>query len=161
MAYCLDDGKIDQESEFETELYNSLLKQLKEMTNNISDEILALIWLYLQTIGKSAEPLLMNKELWKFGKKDFRSAILTLVWDEDIENDAATLAVKELIVNNVKSQNECPKKWAEVIYKCYMYNEVCISIFRLHAPDTQFSEREKYAKCRLICRISLHFYRFC
>ena len=134
MAYCLDDGKMDQESEFETELYNSLLKQLKEMTNNISDEILALIWLYLQAIGKSAEPLLMNKELWKFDKKDFRSSILTLVWDGDIDNDAATLALKELIVNNLKTRNECTKQWTEDIYKCYMYNEVCyktvsISIF--------------------------------
>ena len=132
MAYCLDDGKMDQESEFETELYNSLLKQLKEMTNNISDEILALVWLYLQTIGKSAEPLLKNKELWKFDKKDFRSAILTLVWDGEIDNYAATLALKESIVNNLKTRNECPKQWTEVIYKCYVYNEplneVCIFV---------------------------------
>ena len=31
MAYCLVDGKVDQESEFETNLYNNLVKQFEEM----------------------------------------------------------------------------------------------------------------------------------
>ena len=31
MAYCLIDGKVDQESKFETNLYNELLEQLKRM----------------------------------------------------------------------------------------------------------------------------------
>ena len=31
MAYCLVDGKVDQDSEFETELYNELVEQLREM----------------------------------------------------------------------------------------------------------------------------------
>ena len=31
MAYCLVDGKVDQESEFETDLYNYLVKQFKKM----------------------------------------------------------------------------------------------------------------------------------
>ena len=30
MAYCLVDGKVDQESKFETNLYNELLKQIKQ-----------------------------------------------------------------------------------------------------------------------------------
>ena len=31
MAYCLVDGKVDQDSAFETNLYNHLVKTLKEM----------------------------------------------------------------------------------------------------------------------------------
>ena len=31
MAYCLIDGKVEQESVFETNLYNELLDQLKQM----------------------------------------------------------------------------------------------------------------------------------
>ena len=31
MAYCLYDGKVDQGSEFETNLYRSLFQQLKEI----------------------------------------------------------------------------------------------------------------------------------
>ena len=31
MAYCLIDGKVEQESVFETNLYNQLLKQLKSL----------------------------------------------------------------------------------------------------------------------------------
>ena len=31
IAYCLVDGKVDQDSEFETDLYNELVKQLRGM----------------------------------------------------------------------------------------------------------------------------------
>ena len=31
MAYCLVDGKVEQESEFEANLYNELLDQMKKM----------------------------------------------------------------------------------------------------------------------------------
>ena len=31
MAYCLVDGKVEQKSLFETNLYNELLEQLKKM----------------------------------------------------------------------------------------------------------------------------------
>ena len=116
MAYCLDDGKIDQESEFETELYNSLLKQLKEMKNDISNETLALIWLYLKTFGMSAEPLLIEGGLWNFDRKDFRSAILTLTWDGEATNDVATHVLKKVIVNRLKSHNQCLKQWLKDIY---------------------------------------------
>ena len=31
MAYCLVDGKVEQQSAFETNLYNELVEQLREM----------------------------------------------------------------------------------------------------------------------------------
>ena len=31
MAYCLLDGKVEQKSEFETDLYNELVEQLKDL----------------------------------------------------------------------------------------------------------------------------------
>ena len=119
MAYCLDDGKIDQESEFETELYNSLLKQLEEMKSDISDETLALIWLYLHTIGKPVEPFLMHKDLWNFGKEGFTRSIQTLTWDQSINNDAVTLnhlALKDLIVNRLNYHDQCVKQWTSAIF---------------------------------------------
>ena len=36
MAYCLVDGKVEQESDFETNLYNELLEQLKKMKDGFS-----------------------------------------------------------------------------------------------------------------------------
>ena len=36
MAYCLYDGKVDQESEFETTMYRSLLDQLKSMEDGFA-----------------------------------------------------------------------------------------------------------------------------
>ena len=121
MAYCLDDGKVDQESEFETELYHSLLKQLEVMKNDISDETLALIWLYLQIFGKPVEPLLLNV-LWNFDNENFSRAIKTLTQDQVIENDAVTFAMKQLIVNRLKSHNQCVKEWTNDIYKDILDN---------------------------------------
>ena len=125
MAYCLDDGKIELDSEFETELYTSLLEQLDKMKNDIPVETLVLVWLYLQTIGKPAEPLLIDTDIWNFNKSDFKSAILTLMLDGEIENDAVTLAVKELIVNRLKSHNESLLPWVKCIY-----NQVLINCFK-------------------------------
>ena len=74
MAYCLYDGKVDQQSEFETSLYNSLLDQMPEMKEgfivfmscciknttwiflkDIPGTALALIRMYLQVLGKPGE----------------------------------------------------------------------------------------------------------
>ena len=35
MAYCLVDGKVEQESSFETKLYNDLVEQLRDMKAGI------------------------------------------------------------------------------------------------------------------------------
>ena len=132
MAYCLDDGKVDQESEFETELYNSLLKQLEEMKSDISDETLALIWLYLRTcFGKPVESLFMHKDLWNFDKKNFIGAVEFLNRDETIQDDAASLALKHLILNQLSSHDQCLKQWNVDLYddvfkdlcsKCQIHN---------------------------------------
>ena len=122
MAYCLDDGKIELDSEFETELYTGLLEQFDKMKNNIPAETLVMVWLYLQTIGKSAEALLMDTDIWNFNKSDFKSAILKLMLDGEIENDAVTLAMKELIVNRLESHDESLLQWVN-----YIYNQVFIN----------------------------------
>ena len=86
MAYCLYDGKVDQGSEFETSLYNSLIEQVNKMKErffkfqvtcvcfsfesrvwvieskkDISKQALVLIWMYLKVHGMQNDG---NK--WKF-----------------------------------------------------------------------------------------------
>ena len=124
MAYCLDDGKIELDSEFETELYTGLLEQFDKMKNDIPAETLVMVWLYLQTIGKSSEALLMDTDIWNFNKSDFKSAILKLMLDGEIENDAVTLAMKELIVNRLESHDESLLQWVN-----YIYSQVFINCF--------------------------------
>ena len=40
MAYCLYDGKVDQESEFETKMYKSLIEQLTSMQDSFARSLI-------------------------------------------------------------------------------------------------------------------------
>lgn len=40
MAYCLYDGKVDQESEFEAKMYKSLIEQLTSMQDSFAQSLI-------------------------------------------------------------------------------------------------------------------------
>ena len=40
MAYCLYDGKVDQESEFEAKMYKSLIEQLTSMQDSFARSLI-------------------------------------------------------------------------------------------------------------------------
>ena len=144
MAYCLVDGKVDQESVFETNLYNELLEQLKRMTaglrnlkliwnsnfikdhffhrnftrkpiQNIPKRSKTLIWLYLQIIGTPVERLLAEERLWTFDRDDFEKAFLCLTFKNAARNPSA-LEMRELISKHFSTESELAK-WSNDMYE--------------------------------------------
>ena len=82
MAYCLFDGKIDQKSKFETNLYNDLFDQLRELFSLDCGwtKALPFAWIYLKTFGQITESL-CNELFWTFTEEDFKNALACFVFD--------------------------------------------------------------------------------
>ena len=129
MAYCLMDGKVEQKSTFESQLYEELLKQMMEALPGcflldayhrydtlVPKETLALIWIYLHIIGKPADQFLNNRKLFDFQRKDFKSAIACLMLDDDGETDSTVVNMKDLILKHFKSEKELAD-WSKDIFK--------------------------------------------
>ena len=133
MAYCLMDGKVEQKSTFESQLYEELLKQMMEALPGcfllgaynpvhttrctlVPKETMALVWIYLHIIGKPAEQFLNKRGLFDFQRKDFKSAIACLMLDDDGETDSTALNMKDLILKHFKSEKELTL-WSKDIFK--------------------------------------------
>ena len=129
MAYCLMDGKVEQKSTFESQLYEELLKQMMEVLPGcfhlytyhrydtlVPKETMALVWIYLHIIGKPADQFLNKRGLFDFQRKDFKSAIACLMLDDDGETDSTALNMKDLILNHFKSEKELTL-WSKDIFK--------------------------------------------
>ena len=73
MAYCLVDGKLEHESAFETNLYNSLLEQFKEMkagfkTLTISILLfLSILLVHTKKVFENQSSLCQNEHLHWYG----------------------------------------------------------------------------------------------
>ena len=143
MAYCLMDGKVEQKSTFESQLYEELLKQMMEALPGrflldaygmhaayhrydtlVPKETLALVWIYLHIIGKPADQLLdthflninCSRGLFDFLRKDFKTAIACLMLDDDGETDSTVLNMRDLILKHFKSEKELAD-WSKDIFK--------------------------------------------
>ena len=68
------DGQLEQKSDMETDLFQSVIKQLKntEMTNTEN----ALMWLYVKSWGPNGQHVLDDAKLWNFGGEDLEAAIM-------------------------------------------------------------------------------------
>ena len=82
IAYCLFDGKVDQKSKFETDLYNDLVEQLNNLYFLVSGwkKILPFAWIYLKTFGQITESL-CNHFFWTFTEEDFKNALACFVFE--------------------------------------------------------------------------------
>ena len=155
MAYCLVDGKVDQESKFETNLYNELLKQIKQKAGfdtriadiqvlvqsvpkkpkqNIPRLSKAVIWLYLQIIGTPVERLLSKERLWTFDRDDFEKAYLFLTFKSPARNPSA-LEMRELISKHFSTQSELAE-WLNDIYD-KVISKIMDFIYKTNGKDLQ------------------------
>jgi len=114
MAYCLYDGKVDQQSEFETSLYNSLLDQLKEM-KDIPGTALALIRMYLQVLGKPGERM-FKEQIWCFTRKDFKNAITSLLLNDDDDNNELVLKMVNVVRMHFNDEQQI-FEWTKDIFR--------------------------------------------
>ena len=73
IAYCLFDGKVDQESELETNLYNDLVDQLKDIFWRDSKGF-PFAWIYLKMFGQITESL-CDQIFWTFTAESFKNAL--------------------------------------------------------------------------------------
>ena len=90
---------------------------------HLSKQTLALIWLYLQIIGKPTERLLSVKHLWTFDRNDFEKACFCLTF-KNATRDSSSLEMRELISEHFTNQNELTE-WSQDIYEkviCQLQN---------------------------------------
>ena len=76
-----------------------------KFSKDLPKQTLALMWLYLQIIGKSTIKFIKEKNFWTFDRNDFKSAVACLVFDDD-EMDETALKMKELIAKHFQSDRE-------------------------------------------------------
>ena len=155
------DGKVDQNSLFETYLYNDLLQQLKndkvnsfvkikecfvwKKIKNISKRVIALVWFYLQINGKPNEKLI-DELLGVFDRNDFNSALLWLMLHDEEEMDIMALEMKELILKHFQSKNEL-SNWSKDIF-----NQVGIVCQNLRFKLT-FSMHHPFQEAFFMCQL--------
>ena len=90
-----------------TRNHNTLakLKSCKPV-KNLPKRTLALIWLYLQIIGKPVERLLSEENLWTFDRNDFEKACLFLMIENAVYQGESELQMRELISKHFTCENE-------------------------------------------------------
>ena len=121
IAYCLIDGKVEQGSSFETNLYNDLVEQLRKIKADLSKRTMALIWLYLQIIGKPVERLLSIQDLWTFDRNDIEKAADFLILKNQFHLDRSALEMRELLSQHFTSEKNLAE-WSKEILENVSYN---------------------------------------
>ena len=79
----------------------------------------ALIWIYLQIIGKPIEDLLEQKNLWKFGRSDFEKACFCLTF-KNAARDSSALEMVQLISEHFTCDSALTE-WSKDIYKKVLF----------------------------------------
>ena len=89
-----------------------IVKRIK----NIPKQTLALIWLYLQIIGKPVESLMNETNVWTFNRRDFKNSITYLILNDEQETDETSIKMRELISNHFQTDKELTD-WSKEIFK--------------------------------------------
>lgn len=117
MTNCFLDGKITQKSEFESNLYQTLLKSIKETFYRTEDFVL--LWLYCKTWGVNADHMLSENDFWKFNRDHLRKVLLDFCLQDPDETKPTgwpselLLLVKTRLVQDKVNSAE----WANTIFK--------------------------------------------
>ena len=83
---------------------------------------MALIWLYLQIIGKPTEKFQFEVNFWTFDRNDFKNASATLMLNDVDERDETVITMKKLISKHFDNDIEFIK-WTKDTFeqvKCYL-----------------------------------------
>ena len=81
MAYCLIDGKVEQESTFETKLYNDLVQQLKDMKAGFPSLKTENVHFTTNFIIEAPKLMLETRAAYAKKNASFNMALLTNYWD--------------------------------------------------------------------------------
>ena len=86
-----------------------------KLPKDLPKRTLALMWLYLQIIGKPTEKFLNETNFWTFSRKDFKSAITCLMLNDEEEMDETAFTMKELISNHFDNDKELAE-WSRTFF---------------------------------------------
>ena len=98
------DGQLEQKSSMETDLFQSVIDQLKktEMTNTEN----ALMWLYVKTWGPKGQHILDDASLWNFGGQDLEAAIMRTSYPKKKESTERIDDLTKLIIGRFEKMEE-------------------------------------------------------
>ena len=84
---------------------------------------MALIWLYLQIIGKPTEQFLDEINFWTFSRQNFKSAITYLILNDAYGKDVTSIKMRKLISKHFQTDKELTD-WSKNIFKQVGYKYV-------------------------------------
>ena len=98
------DGQLEQKSGMETDLFQSVMDQLKQtkMTNTEN----ALMWLYVKTWGAKGQHVLDDENLWKSGVEDLEAAIMKTGYPNKKDSTERIDELTKLITGRFEKMDE-------------------------------------------------------
>ena len=129
MRNCSQDGKVTEQSEFESDLYRTLVTSIKESHSDMNE--MALLWLYCKSWGVHANHVLSQNGFWKFNRDHLRQVLLDLCFPDPDGTKPTELL--QLLKARLENDNKDPTEWSNAIYK--------------ESVATNISKRELFFSC--------------
>ena len=113
------DGQLEQKSGMETDLFRSVIEQLKrtEMTNIEN----ALMWLYVKSWGPKGQHILDVSSLWNFGGEDLEAALTKTSYPKNKDSTERIDDLTKLITERFEKIEEF-FFWARSIHREVRYS---------------------------------------
>ena len=98
------DGQLEQKSSTETDLFQSVIDQLKktEMTKTEN----ALMWLFVKSWGPNGKHVLDDENLWKFGGEDLEAALIKTLYPKKMDSTERIDDLTKLIIGRFEKKEE-------------------------------------------------------
>ena len=107
------DGQLEQKSGLETDLFRSVMEQLKETEmTNIEN---ALMWLYVKSWGLKGQLILDVTDLWNFGGEDLEAALFKTSYCKKKDSTERMDDLTNLVIGRFEKIDEY-FLWSKSIY---------------------------------------------
>ena len=107
------DGKITQKSEFESELFQTIIAGIKGASTQ--DEM-ALLWLFFKAWGPHGEFVLSQDGFWNFNRDNLRQILFDLCF-QDPDEIPPPNELTSLLKAKLQKENKNLNEWCDLIYK--------------------------------------------
>ena len=114
------DGQLEQNSDFETELFQSTIDQLTRTKMTKVEN--ALMWLFVKTWGQQGQHVIVNDEIWNFGGEDLQEAIMGIAYpfkrEENSNEDGENLveSLRKLIMGRFDNKKSEFYEWSQTVH---------------------------------------------
>ena len=114
------DGQLEQNSDLETELFQSTIDQLTKTKMTKVEN--ALMWLFVKTWGQQGQHVIVNDEIWNFGGEDLQEAIMGIAYpfkrEEKSNEDGENLVelLRNLIMGRFDNKKSEFYEWSQTIH---------------------------------------------